>query len=131
VNVQEYTYGPSPDLQVATNLISYLLPNFTQAQYNSSLILTYSKARFDDLWVPVPGLVSGGYYTKRSDIITPKGLRIDVSLLLTKDDSPAFLYVNGGFKIIVIPIGSITPLSLHGPNLSDYNAVKAYYHLSD
>jgi len=129
VNVQEYTYGPSSQ-SVAVNFLTYLLPSFTQAQYDSSLILTYSKDVLDGTWVPVPGLVSGGYYTKRSDIITSQGLEIVMSLLLTKDDSAAFNYSNGGFKIIVIPIGSIIPLSLHSPDLNDYNAVKAYYHLS-
>ncbi|WP_237725064.1 hypothetical protein [Deinococcus alpinitundrae] len=130
MNVQEYTYGPSSQ-PVASNFLTYLVPSFTQAQYDSSLILTYSKNASDGTWVPVPGLVSGGYYTKRSDVITSQGLKIVVSLLLTKDDSAAFLYSNGGFKIIVIPIGSITPLSLHGLNLNDYNAVEAYYHLGD
>jgi Collagen triple helix repeat (20 copies) len=125
-NVQQYTFGASP----TSSLLVFSIPEFSQEKLNSSVIIAYFMKY--GLWFSVPG--SGPlneFYTGRRDIINDQN---NLDIIVETYDT----YTNNSlatsfeaFRVIVIPVSSIAPFSLNGPNLNDYDAVKAYYYLSD
>ena len=124
-NVQQYSFGAS-----ATGAsFLYEIPDFIQTKLDSSVVLTYINKSGN--WFSVPGRGVGNfYYTERFDSVFDGKLRVYVATYDTTTNN-SYKTSFDAFRVIVIPVSSITPLSLHGPNLNDYNAVKAYYHLGN
>lgn len=128
--MQQYTIAyDSPNVKYSGNIKIYTVTAFTQAQLDSSIVLCYSE--LFNSWIPVPG------YNIASK--TTSFIAIDVfdgNLEIRRGELNAAGQVvkqdqSDNFRVIIIPATKITPLSLHGPDLNDYSAVKAYYHLSD
>lgn len=132
-NVEQYSFGPR---NANNGIVSYRVEGFKKERFDSTLVLAYIK--LGDTWKSVPGNTAVGTYIERSDFMNfdpIKGTIFDTLVVQTivrstKDNSQA-PNVSDAFRIIVIPVSSSTALSLHGPDLNDYHAVKAYYHLGD
>ncbi|GAA4022853.1 hypothetical protein GCM10022631_41750 [Deinococcus rubellus] len=124
-NVQMYTFAPnSLNARIDKYDAFYYVPGITQTQLESSVVLCYGE--LNGTWTPVPGPYAS--FIAMKIVIT--SLEIEVKRTDptgTPIEEPGF----NSFKVVIIPATKVTPLSLHGPDLSDYNAVKAYYHLGD
>ena len=130
-NVQQYTFGA----RAANTTITFTIPNFTQAQLDSSTILTYATYPSTASKFPVPGLAStSGCYASGFQVISGANLAVYVQQVKSTDlaafcASPTALT---SFTVIVIPNSSnVTLAKTSGLNLNDYNAVRKYYNLPE
>ena len=130
-NVQQYTFGA----RAANTTIVFTIPNFTQAQLDSSTILTYATYPSSAAKFPVPGTAAtSGCYASGYQVISGANLSVYFQQVKSTDQaafcaSPTALT---SFTVIVIPNSSnVTLAKTSGLNLNDYNAVRKFYNLSE
>jgi len=130
-NVQQYTFGA----RAANISIPFTIPNFTQAQLDSSTILTYATYPSSATKYPVPGAIfNSGCYASGFQVIFGANLAVYIQQVKSTDlaaycASPTALT---SFTVIVIPNSSnVTLAKTGGLNLNDYNAVRKYYNLPE
>ena len=130
-NVQQYTFGA----RAANNSIVFTIPNFTQAQLDSSTILTYATYPSSAAKYPIPGTAAtSGCYASGYQVISGANLSVYVQQVKSTDQaaycaSPTALT---SLTVIVIPNSSnVTLAKTSGLNLNDYNAVRKYYNLPE
>ena len=128
-NVQQYTFGA----RAANTTIAFTIPNFTQAQLDSSTILAYATYPSSAAKYPVPGTTfNSGCYASGYQVISGANLAVYVQQVKSTDlaafcASPTALT---SFTVIVILNSSnVTLAKTSGLNLNDYNAVRKYYNL--
>jgi len=128
--VKQYTFGASGKKATFT----YTIPDFNQEKLDSSMVLVYVKIY--NVWYSAPGRLDIDYSLLRDDSVVNNQLRISLMTGIivyntTAERNSLFLKDTSfdAVKVIIAPVSSITPLSLQRFDLSNYNSVKAYYHL--
>lgn len=119
-NVQQYSFGPRTI--TANSFTSYIVPNFTQQQLDTSVILCYYEAIANpNVWYAVPGIgYQSQFITRSIYAISGSDLKCNVEL---RSFSGVF-YPNSEtlnrFRVIIVPASSNTVLA-RGNSQTDYN----------
>ena len=133
-NVVMYTYG-SRTFSSGSQI--YLIPNMTVDRMDSSIVLAYYNPSTESstAWYAVPGIGPSGHYEARSLVYQGSANEYIYSLRLLNVGTNTN-YSNSvtftKFRIIIAKASSIIPdARTQAIDFNDYNAVKAFYNLSE
>ena len=123
-NVIQISYGSRTH---TGGTLEYILTGLTQNQVNNSMFLTYVNNN-NSLWYQIPGYTSGAVfqyrvYVSQNTTTTP----ILTISRVTGTGSDIF----SATRIIIIPANDLRSGRKDNLDFSDYESVKAYYHLKD
>lgn len=130
-NVKQYTFGA----RAASSAINFMVPTFTQAQFDSSTLLSYVVYSGSTTKYPAPGVtyppdcVSTAIYSTDGTVLFATLQQLKSTDLNVFCTTPKAIT---SFVVIVIPASSnVTLAKAGGLNLNDYNAVRKFYNLPE
>ncbi|MBO9703733.1 MAG: hypothetical protein J7604_26240 [Sporocytophaga sp.] len=136
-NVKVYIYGS----KTFTGATEYAISDISQIMMDSSLVLAYYNPSSESptTWYPVPGLGSGSLYETRGyvykSVVTPNTYSYTVKLVDSWDNTTSYAtpVTFTKFKVFIIPASTVVKVQRKGtsPDVSDYDAVKEYYNISE
>lgn len=132
-NVTQYSYE---SVTFTTNK-DYIIPNINQARIDSSLVLAYYMPSGSSAWYAVGGIGPNEYYSTRYFVWpqTPTSFYFTVRALTVSGTSAYTSAITfSKFRIIVATASSIVNIGKQGKSsldLTDYSAVRKYYHLPE
>lgn len=136
-NVKVYKYGT----RTFTGTTEYTITEISQIMMDSSLVLAYYNPSSESptTWYPVPGLGSGSLYETRGYVyksfVSPNSYSYTVKLVDSWDNTAPYPtpVTFTKFKVFIIPASTVVNVQRKGasPDISDYDAVKEYYNISE